>query len=424
MTQQELIQQIRAKNPQFSALPDNALVDFAIKQKPELKKQVTDLNLVTPKQQRTEEAKGLINDIQNQQPKKDEGFWHPLGQMGIGFLKGAGRSFVDAAKSGDLVETVMNPMQAITNKITGQKTFTQQMREKALNSYPVKQLEKTLEPKNKEQKIGGYAETAAELLVPAGFIGKAMKAERPLNIAKKALTMDTKELAGLAEKQFKNIFGINKSELETVGGVVTKEVKKMPQKLNELAVEFKEVLKSKNPFKNLQNVKKTRQELGKQTMGLFEGDNRILNEKTIRSYLTKTLEEATSFDSPFQKKEIISKTIEPFMKEVKQGTLKGLEEARAKFRFKGQDTTGKLKPAFNTLHKAIKNVIKENLPEEKKKIYDIIKTKQAKLYNIEEILKAKNKLVSGTSKAKELGKKALTAGGVVGSLYFLKNMFK
>jgi hypothetical protein len=76
------------------------------------------------------------------------------------------------------------------------------------------------------------------------------------------------------------------------------------------------------------------------------------------------------------------------------------------------------------IHDAVKSVIRENLPEEKKVLYDHYKTKMAKLFDVREILKAKNLANKGTSFVKKAGKAVIGAGFAVGAVAGLKKIFQ
>lgn len=393
MTKQELIQNIRRKNPQYSSLSDDILIGFAIKQKPELKNIIPDLgNIQEPTISKNPDIKKIseVPKTENKQPSNID--------YATGFVKGLARTGLDIASISPQVHNVL--------EIGGLK----------------EKIEEKLKPESEKEKIGGYVETAAEIAIPSGLAIKATKGIRNLSAAKKSLSLGLDDLSRISEGKFKKIFGIEKKELENIGGVIRTQTKKMPEKIDKLSKEFAEILQD-TPSKNLKNAQNLGAEFRKKTLDLFEGENKILNEKTIRAYLKKSIEENMSFDTPFQKKEILNKTIEPFMKQIKQGSLKGLEEARGKLSVISRDKTGKLKPAIDELNKAVKKVIKSNLPEAKKIAYDEYSKKMAKLFDIRDILKAKN-VASGTSAAKKvvsvLKKGLIVAGGYAGIKSLLK----
>lgn len=400
MNKQELLQKVREKNPKYANLNDDVLLNVVLKQKPALKNELTDYTEQKTIQKPAETPKKEVKSEEQ----------HPLSRYLTGFAKGAGRSVVDLGK----FIAGSNPIPAALGLGKEYKEYIDKT---------TSDLESKLEPKTSEEKIGGYIETAAELALPSGLIAKATKAPREISKAKSALTLSTKELSKISSNQFKKIFGVDKKELETVGGIIKSETKKMPEKVKDLAKEFADILQG-NPSENLNKAKSLGKDYWNKTIDLFEGDNRLINEKTIRNHLKKTIEEGIAFDSPFQKKEILDKTIEPFMKNLKSGTLKGLEEARAKMSSAGRDATGKLKPALDSLHNAVKEIIKENLPEEKKLLYDIYKTKMAKLFDVREVLKAKNAIVSDTSLLKKAGKAVVGTGLLAGAVEGARRLLK
>lgn len=411
MTDQELVQQIRTKNPQYKSLPDSVLLNFALKQNPKLRSDVkTNIN----KDNRAKQAESLINEIQGQQSNTPEPeMKHPLRDFGVdvkdftvGALKGAGRTITEM---GGIIPAPQPELIGLSGK-------------KGRNI--ISSAKQKLEATNEMQKYGGYAETVGELLLPARLITKATEIPRAISKAKGALELGTKELSKLSEGKFKKIFGFAKSELETKGGIIRNEAKKMPEKMTELATEFKDVLKSGNPTKNLKEAKKVGKEYWNKTLELVKNNNKSLNTNQIRSYLKQAVSDVTSFQSPFHEQQVLDKTVEPVMKLIKKGTLEGIEQARAKLSTISRGASGELKPAMAVLNTALKNIVKENLPEADKILYDAYKLKMARLFDVREILKAKNAIVSGTSLAKKVGKGVLAGGALVGVGSFVKSLFK
>jgi len=343
--------------------------------------------------------------------------------FGVGVLKGIGRTALNIVKDREQIMSAIpavNVFEIAKNTKIGKKIFSPIINVEDMAGQAVENLSSALEYENTAQKAGGYTETAAEFLLPSALATKgalaATKGSRVLSAAKKALTMDSKELQALPGKMFKKIFNLDKAELPKVGGWIKDEVKGMPAKINQLADEFKEVLQGSSS-ENITKIKELKSSLWKQTLGLFEGSNKSLNEKQIRSAISRAIKEKIAFLSLFNKKDVLEKTIEPFMKQVKSGTLKGLEEARGKFSIEARDATGQLKQAKQVLHDAVKAYIREQLPESKRVIYDNLKKTHAKAFEVLEILKAKNKYTSGTS----LLKKSVKVIGGGGAAVWLAN---
>ena len=206
MTQQELIQNIKLKNPQFNHLSDEVLINLAIKQKPELKNQISDYGVKTAKEERAEKAKQLINDLQPQttylsdmEEKKEGGAYNIAKNVGIGFLKGAART----------VDNLAKPLQRFGEEKIAKKILPQKIYEGVKNIN--QKYSEDIQAKNTAQKVGGYVELAAETLIPATKVVKAVsKAPKAI----KALTLSEKELKNIPKKVFEKIFNVNKKDLK------------------------------------------------------------------------------------------------------------------------------------------------------------------------------------------------------------------
>lgn len=414
MTIKELAGKIRTTNPQYSHLTDEALVDYAVKQKPELKTQLSEPVPNVKKQEALNKSKELINEItKNNTPEEQP---HPLGSvfnkildvsnfaanMNIGFAKGVAGGAIDLGKQ--VISS--NPVMGVMGKT------------KAMNESMDKTtapIDKKLEASNTAQKIGKGIETAVEIAVP---VGAAKKAKNAASIAEK-LTMNADELEAFSNSKFKKVFGIEKSELMTEG---MNRVKKMPAKVEQLAKEFKGILKSSNPSKNLEVVKKVKREVWNQNLNLIKSHDKSFNLKQIQSYIKKSIKDNMVLGE--KETEILDKTLKPFMKNLKSGTLSGLEEARGAMSASGRKASGEIKQAEGILNKAVQQFIREQLPQEKRAVYNSLKGTYARLLNVQDILKAKNAAIKPRNVLKSAVKGAIGAGAVIGAGNYIKSLFK
>jgi hypothetical protein len=349
-----------------------------------------------------------------------------VADVGVGALKGVGRT---AKGLSELAGNVGNaylkstPLGMAVNafqKNTIQKIPAVQNLNKnvsgAINRVS-DTINQKLQPTNTAQKIGGAIETVAEFAVP---ITKLKKISDTKNILK-LNPAELKKVAGtsldyLKEKALR--------KLPVPGGTFRTAEYSMPKQIDELTTEFKQILSN-----NLEKTRNNAEKLGKQyydkNLQLFEGNTKAINTNELVKRFSKAIseDEGTLYKTAFERKETVSKAIKSFTKFVENGTNKGLEEARVKWRksLAGQD--GTLNKANEKMHAIIKDVVKGTLPEEKKKLYDLYKNKQAKLFDIQAIIDAKKAAKVGTSKLKEGLKKIGIAGGGVVAYEGIKKLF-
>ena len=157
------------------------------------------------------------------------------------------------------------------------------------------------------------------------------------------------------------------------------------------------------------------------TFNLFENNVKAINQNQVRKQLKDALnaDKFTSYASEFEKKDVSQKLIDSFLNKVKTGTNKGLEEARVAWRAEMENAQGKLSEGKNTFHRAIKDVISDTLPTEKKALYNQYKEKMAKLYDIREILRAK---VEASTETLSLLEKGIKITGIAGAAEGLKRI--
>jgi len=107
------------------------------------------------------------------------------------------------------------------------------------------------------------------------------------------------------------------------------------------------------------------------------------------------------------------------MSYVKEGTLKGLDDALEAFRANSAKADATLSKASDATYQAVKKYIIDELPKEKADIYKAANQSQAKLYDIAEILKGK--IEASLGKLSKFGKAikwgaGLTGAGILGNL--------
>jgi hypothetical protein len=166
MTSKEAVEAIRLKNPQLSNLSDADLLSASIRQDPSRAKTITDYNpsAVAPKP--------VQNKPQASLPVKKQAEPFNLGEFGKGVIKRAGNT---VASMVDMLPTAvkgagfaLNPLQSVINKATGVKNPLENVARKISTSKPVEEAKKHLDYNNKSQRLGGYAETAGEILLSGG----------------------------------------------------------------------------------------------------------------------------------------------------------------------------------------------------------------------------------------------------------------
>jgi len=335
-----------------------------------------------------------------------------VGQFATGVAKGIGRTVVDAVKMAKPAVDFMqqsNPLtQVIQNEFPAVKKANQ-----AVSSGIDKGLEyasSKLQATTPGEKTAGYAETAAEFLLP----GKIIKEVADTSKEAKALQLTEEELKKINPKKLDWLTKDALSTGKTVGGIIKKKAYEMPQKLVELQNEFKSILKG-SPEEMRAGAEKLGKTFKDETLKLFDGNETAINEKTLVNKLEKAVADNTKtiYDSEMQRAETVKKSIKSFTKYVEKGTNKGLEEARMKWYAESKNATGKLSDANKVIHDVLKTAIKDTLPEEEKAAYDIMKTRMAKLFDVQEILKAKIKASIGQSTLGKVIDKAKIPAGVL-----------
>lgn len=257
----------------------------------------------------------------------------------------------------------------------------------------------------------GEGASAAEGVSKTIGTGKELLA---YNAWKKALELSPEELAKVNGKKLDWLSKDVLSTGKTKGGLLKSKTYEMPQKMKDLGTEFKDILKG-TPEQIRLNAENTGKGLRQNILDLFSNNEKAINQNQFVSKLKKAVADDTNivYDTVKQQKETVDKAVKSFSKYITRGTNKGLEEANTKWYSESKNASGKLSDANKVIQKVIKTTIKDTLPEEQKTAYDTLKTKMAKLYDIQEIMKAKVKASVGTSVLKNVANKLKIPAGTI-----------
>lgn len=357
--------------------------------------------------------------------KKEQG---KVTGFGLGVAKSIGESALDLYKTAGFL-TKINPL---SNRIKEQVKKTDLGKKIISKGEEIEQklitrAEKIIEPKTTAEKVGKIAGTIGQIATPTGLGTNAYltttKTARQLSTAKKILSLSPKELKKISGTGLEFLKEKSLRKLPIKGGGFKTAEYSMPQQIEKLSSEFKDIISS-NLEKTRKNAEKLISNYGKKTLNLFSDNNPSINLNKLKISLKNAIKKDTSTIYGSEFNEIADKAIKVFTSKVKSETAKGLEDARLAWRFEKKKATGKLSNANEAIHKVLKNTIKELLPEEKRKLYDVYKQKQAKLFDIQDIIDAKKAAKIGTSKLKKAGK-VLGAGlGVYGIMEGAKKLLK
>ena len=152
----------------------------------------------------------------------------------------------------------------------------------------------------------------------------------------------------------------------------------------------------------------------------FEGANKAINQNSLVAGIKDSIEKMS--DSVYEsmskenKTAFSEKRINDFLSYVKEGTLKGLDDALESFRAANAKSDATISKATDATYQAVKKYIVDNLPADKAAIYKAANQSQAKLFDVAEILKGKLQASIGTlNKAgKALKYTAIGTGGLIG----------
>lgn len=287
-----------------------------------------------------------------------------------------------------------------------------------------------LKPINAKEKIAKGATELAAMFAPlpgakTSAVGFAKK--EAINLlekkgAKSALDLSAEELNRINGKKLEYLSKDKLKELAKISGSKLTGFKyNVGEKIKPLKEEFSHILTSSKPEENLNAVRKYMKDTYNSSLNLFKGKEKAMNEKTVKNKLQQAIKNDPNAVYGKDLKEVSDKTINGFLKYVKKGTNKGLEEARnAWYQANKRVSDNKLSSANEAVHKAIKEMIKGTLTREEALAYDKAKQSIARINDVKEILKAKvaqkvnyKPLIS---KAGNIAKKALpwVGAGVLG----------
>lgn len=346
-----------------------------------------------------------------------------LAEFGKGFVKSAGSSAINLTKT---LEYARNPAQVLADKALGLKTPT----ERLLESKPAQKFQKELEPTNQMQKYGSYAETAAEFAIPV-IVGS--KVAKTYLTAKNALKLNPSELAKVNKRSLEWLSEKALRKGGQVGGGLTKTSWEMPKQLDELTKKFGTLFRSSNPLKNREAVRSEIGKISDDAEKLFEGNTRAMNFGQVKNRITDAVHKEVVGDSVYNsmdekaQKRLVNNVVSKIQKFVKEGTNKGIYEARKEWRKNVKNLDGNLSEINSKTHRVLQNFIKDTLPPEKRVKYQKAMEDIAQLYDVDEILTAKAAAKVGKSVLKSVGKGVVkTAGGIgaIGTAGYLLNKLK
>lgn len=230
-----------------------------------------------------------------------------------------------------------------------------------------------------------------------GKVKEISKTEKALKLSAEELKkIDPARLATLGKKYLKKIG-------ETSGGLLKGEQYNTSDITGKIASKLEKeglVLDSSKPAKNQKKVFDFMKQNWNKTKELFSGSEKSINKPQLYNRFKKAITEDTSTVYGPELEEVQTKAIKTFQNyfsKVEKGTNLGLEEARNLWYQENAKASGKLSNANQAIHKVIKQVVKETLPEEKKALYDQYKKANAMANDAIEILGSKKEAGLGKS---------------------------
>lgn len=294
-----------------------------------------------------------------------------------------------------------------------------------------KNVSNLLQPKSQAEKTGSYIETAAE--AGTGLAGGsaeellakgkgAVKSVGDLfngskTAGEKALSLSEKELSAVDKTKLKYLTDKGFDMAKTEGGVLKAKSYKMTDQVKKLASEFGDILTGKTPEENIKSVQTELGRLQQESKSAFDGVNKSINKDTLVSGIKKAIGKMS--DSVYegytkeQQAAFGEKRINDFLSHVKDGTLKGLDDALESFRSANAKNDSTISKAADTTYQAVKKYIVENLPEDKAAIYKTANQSQAKLFDVAEILKGK--IQASVGELSKAGKALKYGAGAIGA---------
>lgn len=258
----------------------------------------------------------------------------------------------------------------------------------------------------------------------AALSGLLSKAE-PLALNNQELSaVDKSKLRYLGTK------GFDQFESPLQGGVIKPKQFAMTNEVKGLQNEFKDILSSSDPQKNINNVRNEMSRLQDESKSAFNGVNKSVNKNQVSAGIQNSINESlktdTAFNTMSRENQTAYKqaTIDKFLSYVKEGNLKGLDDGLEAFRADNAKVSdASLSKANDAIYQSVKQYIADQLPEANRATYLNANQKQAKLFDVAEILKGKQTAQTGTRTplgnllkyGAMTGGGALVGGGAVGA---------
>jgi hypothetical protein len=234
--------------------------------------------------------------------------------------------------------------------------------------------------------------------------------------ATKALSLNPSELKEVNTKRLNWLSEDSLSSGETKQGLFTPKTYTMPKQVKQLATEFKDVLVG-TPEKVIQNATELGKGFRQKVLSLFTGSEKAINRDTFLNKVKSAIanDSETIYSTVKEQQQVASKAVANLSKHITTGTNKGIEEGLAKWYSESKNASGLLSNANKVIQKVVKDTVKSTLPAEKAALYDTYKTKMAKLYDVQEIMKAKVKASIGKSTVQNIANKLKVPAGVIGA---------
>jgi hypothetical protein len=234
--------------------------------------------------------------------------------------------------------------------------------------------------------------------------------------ATKALSLNPSELKEVNTKRLNWLSEDSLSSGETKQGLFTPKTYTMPNQVKQLATEFKDVLVG-TPEKVIQNATELGKGFRQKVLSLFTGSEKAINRDTFLNKVKSAIanDSETIYSTDKEQQQVASKAVANLSKHITTGTNKGIEEGLAKWYSESKNDSGLLSNANQVIQKVVKDTVKSTLPAEKAALYDTYKTKMAKLYDVQEIMKAKVKASIGKSTVQNIANKLKVPAGVIGA---------
>ncbi len=253
-------------------------------------------------------------------------------------------------------------------------------------------------PSNTAQKSGAAINTIAQLLAGSKVGQTTLESLFGKRNAATALSLSPQELGAVDKSKLSYLGtkGFDQFEQPLQGGILKPKSYAMTDEVKGLQDEFGDLLKSGDPQTNLQSAMSKMNELQSESKAAFEGANKSINQNTLFKGLQNSIKNMSDSVYEAMSKEnqtaYTEKRIKDFLSYVKEGTLRGLDDALEAYRASNAKTSdASLSKANDAIYQAAKRYIIENLPAQNAERYAVANQKQARLFDVAEVLKGKIK---------------------------------